>query len=120
MQLYKVGTHGELIPYNGQCVVRDGRVYTNPSIEMQYEDGFRPLGASNVPDYDIDTEMVKIDSYYYSEDGSQILATYVVYKMSELEIQAKTIEERLAALEQAGLERDAALIELAAMLAGGA
>ena len=31
-----------------------------------------------------------------------------------------TPEERLAALEQAGMERDAALMELAAMLAGGA
>ena len=30
-----------------------------------------------------------------------------------------TAEERLAALEQAGLERDAALMELAALLAGG-
>lgn len=30
-----------------------------------------------------------------------------------------TPEERLAALEKAGLERDMALIELAAMLAGG-
>jgi hypothetical protein len=30
-----------------------------------------------------------------------------------------TPEERLAALEKAGLERDAALMELAAMLAGG-
>lgn len=30
-----------------------------------------------------------------------------------------TPEERLYALEKAGLERDAALIELAAMLAGG-
>ena len=31
-----------------------------------------------------------------------------------------TPEERLAALEAAGLERDMALMELAAMLAGGA
>lgn len=31
-----------------------------------------------------------------------------------------TLQERLDALEQAGLERDAALIELAAMLTGGA
>lgn len=30
-----------------------------------------------------------------------------------------TSEERLAALEQAGLERDAALMELAALIAGG-
>lgn len=30
-----------------------------------------------------------------------------------------TPEERLAALEQAGLERDAALMELAALLTGG-
>lgn len=30
-----------------------------------------------------------------------------------------TTEERLMALEQAGMERDAALMELAAMLAGG-
>ena len=30
-----------------------------------------------------------------------------------------TAEERLAALEQAGIERDAALMELAAILAGG-
>ena len=30
-----------------------------------------------------------------------------------------TAEERIAALEKAGLERDAALIELAEMLAGG-
>lgn len=30
-----------------------------------------------------------------------------------------TPEERLAALERAGLERDAALIELASMLGGG-
>lgn len=33
--------------------------------------------------------------------------------------QEPAAEERLAALEQAGMERDAALMELAAMLAGG-
>lgn len=38
---------------------------------------------------------------------------------TELPIPEPTPEERLAALEQAGAERDAALIELAAMLAGG-
>ena len=37
----------------------------------------------------------------------------------EMPIPAPTPEERLAALEQAGMERDAALMELAAMLAGG-
>ena len=39
--------------------------------------------------------------------------------MAEMPIPEPTQEERLAALEQAGLERDAALMELAAMLAGG-
>ena len=38
---------------------------------------------------------------------------------AELPATEPTPEERLAALEQAGAERDAALIELAAMLAGG-
>lgn len=37
----------------------------------------------------------------------------------EMPIPEPTPEERLAALEQAGMERDAALMELAAMLAGG-
>ena len=37
----------------------------------------------------------------------------------QAEMPAPTPEERIAALEQAGLERDAALMELAAMLAGG-
>lgn len=119
MQLYKIGTNGKLIPYNGQCIVRNGRVYTNPSIDLQYEDGFRPLGASSIPEYDIDTEMVKVNSYYYNEDHTEILPIYTVYKLSEQEIQAKTIEERIAALEQAGLERDMAIIELAALLVGG-
>ena len=35
------------------------------------------------------------------------------------ELPQPTAEERLAALEQAGRERDAALMELAAILAGG-
>ena len=39
--------------------------------------------------------------------------------LMEMPIPEPTPEERLAALEQAGLERDAALMELAAMLAGG-
>ena len=34
--------------------------------------------------------------------------------------EATTVEERLAALEAASLEHDTALMELAAMLAGGA
>lgn len=38
---------------------------------------------------------------------------------AELPDPAPTSEERLAALEKAGMERDAALMELAAMLAGG-
>ena len=38
---------------------------------------------------------------------------------AEMPAPAPTPEERIAALEQAGLERDAALMELAAMLAGG-
>ena len=38
---------------------------------------------------------------------------------AEMPAPEPTPEERLAALEAAGLERDAALIELAALLAGG-
>ena len=37
----------------------------------------------------------------------------------DMPIPTPTPEERLATLEQAGMERDAALMELAAMLAGG-
>ena len=37
----------------------------------------------------------------------------------ETPVPAPTPEERLAALEQTGMERDAALMELAAMLTGG-
>lgn len=39
--------------------------------------------------------------------------------VAEMPAPEPTPEERLEALEKAGLERDAALIELAAMLAGG-
>lgn len=39
--------------------------------------------------------------------------------LPEMPAPQPTPEERLAALEQAGLERDAALMELAALLAGG-
>lgn len=40
-------------------------------------------------------------------------------EMLEMPVPAPTPEERFAALEKAGEERDAALMELAAMLAGG-
>ena len=42
------------------------------------------------------------------------------YKRLQEETPAPSPEERLQALEEAGLERDMALMELAAMLAGGA
>ena len=119
MQLYKIGAHGELISHKGQCVIEEGYVYTNPSEELLYKNGYRPLGKSEIPEFDFDTQTVKAESYYYSKDGSEILTKYVVEELTEIEVQQKTVEERLAALEQAGLERDAALIELAAMLTGG-
>ncbi len=40
-------------------------------------------------------------------------------ELAEMPTPKPTPEDRLAALEEAGLERDIALIELAAMLAGG-
>ena len=47
-------------------------------------------------------------------------AEYAVFvESTQAETPAPTPEDRLAALEAAGLERDAALIELAEMLAGG-
>lgn len=120
MQLYKIGAHGELISHKGQCVVYEGYVYTNPSKEMLYKDGYRPLGISEIPEFNCDTQTFKAESYYYSEDGSEILTKYTIEELTEIDIQQRTVEERLNALEQAGLERDAALIELAAILAGGA
>lgn len=119
MQLYKIGSQGELIPYNGQCIIHEGFVYTKPSLEMQYKNGYRPLSTLGIPDYDETTQFFRAESYYYNEDGSEILANWVVYDLPLQQLPEKTIEERILDLEQAGLERDIALMELAALLTGG-
>lgn len=50
------------------------------------------------------------------EQAEELTALAVQYGTTE----AVTVEERLAALEAASLEHDTALMELAAMIAGGA
>lgn len=115
MNLFKIGEQGNLVPYRGQCIKIDGIVYTNPSEEILLADGFRPLAAVELPAFDIETQDLKADSYHYSEDGSEIITVYIVVEQEEKEM---TIEERVALLEQEGLARDAALIELAAIVAG--
>lgn len=118
--LYKINENGSLISYdNKKCIISDGKVYTNPSSEMQYELGYRPLGQADMPIYDEQTEFLKVKSYYYNEDGTEILPIYEICKWEEMASSTQTIEERLLNLERAGLERDAALIELAAMITGG-
>ena len=49
-------------------------------------------------------------------EANELLALAAEHGTAE----AATVEERLAALEAASLEHDTALMELAAMLAGGA
>ena len=119
-KMYKL-VNGTAVEYAGQSVILDDMVYCNPSDEVLWNAGYRPLGTSEVPDFDIETEMLKVDHYTLNSDGSEIIAVYTIEKWSEIEETnaTPTFEERLTAVEKAGLERDIALMELAAMLAGG-
>lgn len=62
--------------------------------------------------------MLKIVNGKAVEMTAEEIAEMENFQM-EMPIPEPTPEERLAALEQEGMERDAALMELAAMLAGG-
>ena len=62
--------------------------------------------------------MKKIVNGYLVEMTADEVAKMETFQ-AQIPASAPTPEDRLAALEQAGLERDAALMELAAMLAGG-
>lgn len=118
-QLFKLDEQGKLIPYENQCIKIDNKIYTNPSYEIQYEAGYRPIGKGEIPNFNIETEIIEAESYYYNKDKTEIIPVYSVKTLSEFEIANKTIDARLTAIEQAGLERDIALMELAEMLAGG-
>lgn len=118
--LYKINEQGKLISFpKNQCAIIEGKVYTNPSNEILYSLGFRPLGTiTEFPEFDVNTQTLKIDYYYYNDGHTEILPKYSVCALEPI-INNKTVKERLADLEQASLEQDIALMELAEMLAGG-
>ena len=106
--------------YAGQAIVIDRMVHSKPDDDMLRRAGYLPIIAADLPEFDPETQWVKVDHYTLSENGDEIIAHYVVADDSPIiETKEPTMEERVAALEQAGFERDMALIELAAMLAEG-
>lgn len=119
-KMYKLND-GLAVEYNGESIVLAGMRYSNPTEGMLMEAGYRPMGNVSLPEYDMDTEKPEIDHYIMNDDGTMILPVYIVVEWKEPEAGEVelTVEQRVAALEQAGLERDMALMELAAMLAGG-
>ena len=117
-ELYKLDSKGCLVKYSEQSIVLHGKVYTNPSIDILWSAGFRPMGTTEIPDFDPETHTFKVDHYVYNEDQSEIIPVCIIEALSvETEMESKpTIEERIAALEQDGVSRDLALAELATYL----
>lgn len=86
------------IAYAGQSILRDGLVHTQPTEDMLYAAGYRPMGEAQRPEYDAEREYLRAAGYRMSEDGEELVPVWEIAALPGMQ-DARTIEQRVADLE---------------------
>ena len=95
-RLYRL-TGRTAIAYAGQSVKLDGRVHVQPTEDMLYAAGYRPMGEAQRPEYDADTQYLKMTGYALCDDGTAIVPLWEVVNRPGVQ----SVEKRVSDLEEA-------------------
>lgn len=96
-RLYRL-TGRTAIAYAGQSVKLDGRVHVQPTEDMLYAAGYRPMGEAQRPEYDAEREYLRAAGYRMSADGEEIVPHWEVCTLPGMQ-NVRSIEQRVADLE---------------------
>ena len=98
-RLYRL-TGRTAIAYAGQSVKLDGRIHVQPTEDILYAAGYRPMGQGVRPEYDAEREYLRAAGYQMSADGKKIVPHWEVCALPGVQ-DARSIEQRVADLEAA-------------------
>lgn len=80
--VYKLISGREVKKYTGGFVILDNMIHTNPSIEVLFAVGYKPLHTVVDPEYDADTEYIDVT---YTDEEEYIQQVKTVLPIPEEE-----------------------------------
>ena len=75
MELYKFISNNEVKKYNGGFVVKDNRIYTNPTESTLMSVGYKKLVKGEIPEYDENSQYIIT---VYTDNTDKISESYEV------------------------------------------